>query len=432
MSWRTLSRRTSTESGCWWCWTTPSIYCPLSRMSCQPLPCYAPHSTCSSRVGNGSRSRSRMVWPVPPLLHRDAQQMFVERARSLGVELRQDENVSELCRRLDELPLALELAAARTVVSHPQLLAAHTASSSPEAGRWTQIRANGRFARRSTGRMNCSQSTNSACSARSACLRADAHTRQPRRSRMPTRTAILLEEPSQAGHRTRPAVLDARNDPRLRDRETRVARRRDGGTPTSCGVVSRSCPSRARGSGPRRAASRRARARAVPRRIRQRARRARLVVGHRERTIRKLSWAHRVGATGFLGEGLFRDATSWLREALPKLPAAPAETRLQALKVAGLVAFFVLANSGQADALWVEARIVAEALQRDDETAWIDYRRSSVAWELGDVEGAIAAGAPARLPSRQRRPFRRSERAPQPRGITPRYSVDSRKPNGAC
>lgn len=51
----------------------------------------------------------------------------------------------------------------------------------------------------------------------------------------------------------------------------------------------------------------------------------------------------------------------------------------------------MLANSGQADALWAEARIVAEELQRDDETAWIDHRRSSVAWDLGDVEGAIAA-----------------------------------------
>ncbi|MBA2641458.1 MAG: tetratricopeptide repeat protein [Actinobacteria bacterium] len=70
-----------------------------------------------------SRERLRLAaetaWPVPPLASSDAEQLFVERARSAGVLLIEDETVAELCRRLDELPLALELAAARTVVFSP-------------------------------------------------------------------------------------------------------------------------------------------------------------------------------------------------------------------------------------------------------------------------------------------------------------------------
>ena len=62
------------------------------------------------------------VWPVPPLSERDGERLFVERARAVGVELVVDDAVGELCRRLDELPLALELAAARTVVFGPRQL----------------------------------------------------------------------------------------------------------------------------------------------------------------------------------------------------------------------------------------------------------------------------------------------------------------------
>jgi len=92
----------------------------------------------------------------------------------------------------------------------------------------------------------------------------------------------------------------------------------------------------------------------------------------------------------WLGEGLFRDATSWLRDAIPRIASASPESRLQALKVAGLVAFFVLADSDRAEALWVEARVVADELHLDDESAWIDHRLAGVAWERGDLEGAAA------------------------------------------
>jgi predicted ATPase/class 3 adenylate cyclase len=75
-----------------------------------------------------SRERLRLAaersWAVPPFEESDAQRLFVERARAAGVELGHDPNVAELCRRLEELPLALELAAARTVVFAPKQLLA--------------------------------------------------------------------------------------------------------------------------------------------------------------------------------------------------------------------------------------------------------------------------------------------------------------------
>lgn len=73
-----------------------------------------------------SRERLRIAAetasPVPPLSETDGERLFLERARATGAELDVDATVGELCRRLDELPLALELAAARTTVFSPAQL----------------------------------------------------------------------------------------------------------------------------------------------------------------------------------------------------------------------------------------------------------------------------------------------------------------------
>jgi predicted ATPase len=58
-------------------------------------------------------------YPVDPLSGANAATLFVERARAVGRELELDETVSEICARLDNLPLALELAAARTKLLDP-------------------------------------------------------------------------------------------------------------------------------------------------------------------------------------------------------------------------------------------------------------------------------------------------------------------------
>ena len=54
------------------------------------------------------------VYDVPALAPDDAAELFLARARSLGRPLERSEALDELCLRLDHLPLAIELAAART------------------------------------------------------------------------------------------------------------------------------------------------------------------------------------------------------------------------------------------------------------------------------------------------------------------------------
>jgi predicted ATPase len=52
-------------------------------------------------------------YPVPPLVHQEGVGFFLARARAAVPDFEAEDFVSEICRRLDDLPLALELAAAR-------------------------------------------------------------------------------------------------------------------------------------------------------------------------------------------------------------------------------------------------------------------------------------------------------------------------------
>ena len=63
------------------------------------------------------------VYPVPVLARAEARELFVSHARGVRPDFEPDDAVDELCARLDDLPLALELAAARTaILSTEQLL----------------------------------------------------------------------------------------------------------------------------------------------------------------------------------------------------------------------------------------------------------------------------------------------------------------------
>lgn len=72
------------------------------------------------------------VFPVPPLAHDDAVRLFVERARAMdpSFELTSANapEVGDICRRVDGLPLAVELAAARITVLSPTALRERLAS----------------------------------------------------------------------------------------------------------------------------------------------------------------------------------------------------------------------------------------------------------------------------------------------------------------
>lgn len=58
-------------------------------------------------------------YAIPPLPQADAVALFTERAKALKSDFEADSAVAEVCRRLDGLPLALELAAARVKVLTP-------------------------------------------------------------------------------------------------------------------------------------------------------------------------------------------------------------------------------------------------------------------------------------------------------------------------
>lgn len=68
------------------------------------------------------------AWPVPPLADSEGQHLFRERVRSAapGLDLRADsaDAITQICRQLDGLPLAIELAAARVRTLSPEQIAA--------------------------------------------------------------------------------------------------------------------------------------------------------------------------------------------------------------------------------------------------------------------------------------------------------------------
>ena len=68
------------------------------------------------------RVRGEQTWPVPPLAEKDGAELFAARARAVDPSFTPGPAVAELCARLDELPLAIELAAARTAVFSPEQL----------------------------------------------------------------------------------------------------------------------------------------------------------------------------------------------------------------------------------------------------------------------------------------------------------------------
>src|SRR5439155_7751024 len=67
---------------------------------------------------------SEQRYPVEPLPDNDAAALFVERARAVVPAFSPTPAVDEICRRLDGLPLAIELAAARVALLDPDELLA--------------------------------------------------------------------------------------------------------------------------------------------------------------------------------------------------------------------------------------------------------------------------------------------------------------------
>jgi predicted ATPase/class 3 adenylate cyclase len=68
------------------------------------------------------RVAAELEYPLEPFSEDEAIEFFVDRARAVKRDVRRDPAVAEICRCLDGLPLALELAASRVKVLDPPLL----------------------------------------------------------------------------------------------------------------------------------------------------------------------------------------------------------------------------------------------------------------------------------------------------------------------
>ncbi len=68
--------------------------------------------------------RAERIFDLLPMSDDTSSTLFLERARSAGCVIQSSPDVEELCRRLDGLPLAIELAAARTSTFSPSQLVA--------------------------------------------------------------------------------------------------------------------------------------------------------------------------------------------------------------------------------------------------------------------------------------------------------------------
>jgi len=71
---------------------------------------------------------------VEPLLDDAAAELFVSRAAARGRQIAVDETITAVCRRLDNLPLAIELAAARVKLLSPAALVQHLDEALPLLG----------------------------------------------------------------------------------------------------------------------------------------------------------------------------------------------------------------------------------------------------------------------------------------------------------
>jgi hypothetical protein len=108
--------------------------------------------------------QGEQVFEVPPLSETDGVRLFVSRASAVGAQVSATAEVEELCERLDQLPLALELAAARTYSSRRancSIASAHVSICS--RARVMSTHASRRYARRLLGRTSCSRPTSGSC-----------------------------------------------------------------------------------------------------------------------------------------------------------------------------------------------------------------------------------------------------------------------------
>ena len=104
----------------------------------------------------------------------------------------------------------------------------------------------------------------------------------------------------------------------------------------------------------------------------------------------ELDLALRLGPAclSFWSRGYYRDAVSWLEQSLPvSVSATP--VGLNALRAQGVIAFHVLGDSELAGRRWAKAAELARQLGKEEELEFIEGGLASVVWEQGDLERAM-------------------------------------------
>ena len=108
-------------SACCSCSTTSSRSWRQRRRS-RPFSSETPNTKALVTSREPLQIESEQRYPVEPLPDDDAVALFIERAAAVEHGFRATEPVGEICRRLDGLPLAIELAAARVALLSPDEL----------------------------------------------------------------------------------------------------------------------------------------------------------------------------------------------------------------------------------------------------------------------------------------------------------------------
>ena len=293
---RTAWPNTSASASCSCCWTTSSRWWRPPRSSPSLLES-CPNLRLLVTSRELLRVRGEVEYPVPPLAEQEAVELFCARSR-----LEPSDDIAELCRRLDNLPLAVELAAARTSVLHPGQILERLARAprSVQGQEAMPRRASRRCGRRSNGATTCSRPTSSACSRGSPCSPAAAPWKRPRPSAAPTWTRC-----SRSSTRVWSATRRSASGCWRRSASSRSSDSRRPAAPRICGTLQRASSSslrswRARASGPELVdlvRPDRSGARQLPRRPRRRARARTTPTSHFGSALRSGTSGGR-GATG--------------------------------------------------------------------------------------------------------------------------------------
>jgi predicted ATPase/class 3 adenylate cyclase len=338
--------------------------------------------------------QGEQVYPVPTLAERDGIELFLARARALEPAFAANESVSQLCLRLDNLPLALELAAARTTLFSPEQLLERLSQR-------LDLFKGGRDAdpRQQTLRATIEWSYNLLAPEEQRLFRC--------LSVFPGGcTYEAAEEVCGADPDTLQSLLD-KSLLRRREstfgsrywmletiREYSTERLEDAGdTSALLGRHAEWCCELAE-----RLTTLPGHMRALKIDIEEGFAR---LQDERENLQSALSWAWssnqnelglRLGIACcpfWVERDGFYDAVAWLEVATPRIPLVLPRLQLPALEVAGLTAFHVITDTELADRYWASAQAVAEQLGETDEITWIEGRRAAVVWERGDLETAL-------------------------------------------